>query len=529
MRLFCISIFLIIYSNLIAQDSSISTITSEIFSEEKFKTSLLFAEEDTNGDIYLVRDFLSSYAAPKGYYIEHYDKNLNLLKKTSIEINTSELRGMFLFEDEVRLIEFRYIPKEKRYSFVALQLKKSDFSITETELITMDRAEIKKYDHYGIRKEPDFGALRVFNFGDVIISKNKKFFALQLYKKEKKGFSFYVKTFRANFEELYTHSVFEGDSDKKNSGSKRAILTQQAVLDNNGDIYLLGKLYSGDKIEEIKKRKPNYNYQLVQLSKNQVKYASLPIEDKFVNSLAMLIDGEFVYCFGLYSDDLGKFLKLQQQVGTIRFKIDKANMSISDSKYSLFNKQFQLDKYGKNNEKGAKYVTPRAFDFTDDGGIIFNAEEYFRTVNSNYGVTTTHNEYAEIMSFKIDANGEAVWSRNINKRQKTGSRSKISNYSFASFIIGNGTKILFNTDPELSRMADGRDKFTSRESSSRQRFFTVNISSNGALTHESNQYNISVEATVEVHFSLKLNETDYLMEIQYPEGPQLIKFSFYGN
>jgi len=528
MRLLCISIFLIVYSNLLAQDSSVSTITSEIFNEEEFKTSLLFAEEDSNGDIYIVRDFLTSYAAPKGYYLEHYDKNMNLLKKTSLEINDSELRGMFLFEDEVRLIEFRYIQKEKRYSFVALQLKKSDFSISETELISIDRAEIKKYDHYGIRKEPDFGAIRIFNFGDVTISENKKFFALQLYKKEKRGFSFYVKTFRANFEELYTHSVFEGDTDKKNSGSKKVILTQQVVLDNKGDIYLLGKLYSGDEIEEIKKGKPNYSYQLVQLSKDRVKYALLPIEEKFVNSLAMLIDGGFAYCFGLYSDDFGKFLKQQQQIGTIRFKIDKADMSISDSKYSLFKKQFQLDKYGKDNEKGAKYVTLRAFGFTDDGGIIFNTEEYFRSVSSNYGLTTTHNEYSDIMSFKIDANGEVVWSRNINKRQKTGKRSEIGNYSFASFIIGNGTKILFNTDPEIKRLSDGRDKFTSNWTSSRQRFFTVTISSIGELTYESNQYNISVDAKAEVHFSLKLNKTDYLMEIDHPEGPQLLKFSFSG-
>ena len=528
MRLLCISIFLITYSNLFAQDSSVSIISSAIFNEEEFKTSLLYAEEDSNGDIYVVRDFLKNYASPKGYYIEQYDKNLNLLKKTSVEINTSELRGMFLFEDELRLIEFRYIPKEKRYSFVALQLKKSDFSISETELISIDRSEIKKYDYYGIRKEPDFGALRVFNFGDVTISENKEFFALQLYKKGKKGFSFYVKTFRANFEELYTHSVFEGDSNKKNSGSKKVILTQQVLLDNKGDFYLLGKLYPGDEIEEIKKRKPNYGYHLVQLGKDRVNYVSLPIEDKFVNSLAMLIDDEFAYCFGLYSDDLGKILKQQQQVGTIRFKIDKADMSISDSNYSLFNKQFQLDKYGKNNEKGAKYVTPRAFGFTEDGGIIFNAEEYFRTVNSGYGVTATHNEYLDIMSFKIDANGEAVWSRNINKRQKTGSRSKIGKYSFASLIIGNGTKILFNTDPEISRLSDGRDKFTSKESSSRQRFFTINIASDGELTHESNQYNISVEAMAEVHFILKLNETDYLMEVDHPEGPQVLKFTFFG-
>jgi hypothetical protein len=41
----------------------------EIFSKEKHKTSLLFANEDSNGDIFIVKNNYSQVASPKGYYI----------------------------------------------------------------------------------------------------------------------------------------------------------------------------------------------------------------------------------------------------------------------------------------------------------------------------------------------------------------------------------------------------------------------------------------------------------------------------
>lgn len=103
-----------------AQQDSLKVSVSEIFKNERYKTSLLFAKEDSNGDIFVVRNYYSSIANPKGYYIEHYDKNLKLLKKTTIEVNRNEIKGLFINEDSVVLLQFQYVQKEKKYAFAIL-------------------------------------------------------------------------------------------------------------------------------------------------------------------------------------------------------------------------------------------------------------------------------------------------------------------------------------------------------------------------------------------------------------------------
>src|SRR5690606_34849034 len=109
-----------------AQRDTIKVSVSEIFKDEKYKTSLLFAKEDANGDIFTVRNYYSSISNPKGYYIEHYSKDLKLLKRTTIEVNRNEIKGLFLTEDSVILLQFQYNYKQKKYTFATLSSSKED-------------------------------------------------------------------------------------------------------------------------------------------------------------------------------------------------------------------------------------------------------------------------------------------------------------------------------------------------------------------------------------------------------------------
>ncbi|MCF6307905.1 MAG: hypothetical protein L3J09_08115 [Flavobacteriaceae bacterium] len=165
--------FLIISLGIKAQESNLKIIKSKIFTNEKYKTTLLFAKEDTNGDIFLVRNYFKSVASPIGYYIEHYNKDLTLLKSDKIEVNRSELRGLYLIDSKIILLQFKYLQKEKKYAFVALTSVKEEFDFIEKEIFSIDRDKIKKYDHYGIRKEPEFTLFKEYKFGDVVESENK--------------------------------------------------------------------------------------------------------------------------------------------------------------------------------------------------------------------------------------------------------------------------------------------------------------------------------------------------------------------
>ncbi len=139
-----------------AQQDTLKVAVSEIFNDEKYKTSLLFAKEDANGDIFSVRNYYSSISNPKGYYIEHFNKDLKLLKRTIVEVDRNEIKGLFLTEDSVILLQFQYNYKAKEYAFATLTSSKVDFNFSEKQIYSINRNRLDKYDHFGIRSEPEF-------------------------------------------------------------------------------------------------------------------------------------------------------------------------------------------------------------------------------------------------------------------------------------------------------------------------------------------------------------------------------------
>jgi hypothetical protein len=156
MKYFILISFLIISLGIKAQESNLKIIKSKVFADEKYKTSLLFAKEDTNGDVFLVRNYYKSVASPLGYYVEHYDKDLTLLKSEKIEVSRSELRGIYINDSEVILLQFKYLQKEKKYAFVTLTSNKETFDFIEKEIYSIARDKINRYDYFGIRKEPEY-------------------------------------------------------------------------------------------------------------------------------------------------------------------------------------------------------------------------------------------------------------------------------------------------------------------------------------------------------------------------------------
>ena len=85
-------------------------------------------------------------------------------------------------DDKVVLIEFRYVQEEKSCQFVAYSYIKKKLDFSEKILISASRDKIRKYDHYGIRKESEFNVHNYY-FGQVATSKNDNYFAINLYLK----------------------------------------------------------------------------------------------------------------------------------------------------------------------------------------------------------------------------------------------------------------------------------------------------------------------------------------------------------
>ena len=95
--------------------------------------------------------------------------------------------------------------------------------------------------------------------------------------------------------------------------------------------------------------------------------------------------------------------------------------------------------------------------------LIFNAEEEYIVSTSNYGSngmsssSQTSFNYDDIVSAKLNSDGDLDWARNINKRQSTTDDS--SYISYTSTIKDNDTYFFINASEKAKKISANRIEF----------------------------------------------------------------------
>ena len=134
-------------------------------------------------------------------------------------------------------------------------------------------------------------------------------------------------------------------------------------------------------------------------------------------------------CIGFYADR-----KDNRYNGIAYFKLNPSSLAIESQKFNAFSSQFMMDKFGREDDKTIKDLVFKSMDVTNDGYILFNAEEYFTSTstqaNSSGGrVLVTRYHYNDIVSVKLSPDGDMVWARNINKSEVTQGDGAYTSYS----------------------------------------------------------------------------------------------------
>lgn len=536
-RVFFIFLFLLSVS-IQSQNTEVEFTKSEIFSEEKSKTSLLFAKEDGNGDIFIVKNFFSQIASPKGYYIEHYDKELKLLKKTEIEVERSEIKGLYLAKNQIVLLVFKYLQKEKKYVFVTLTSDMDEFNFTEKEVISIDRKEIKKYDHYGIRSEPEFNIHRSNNLGDIVESNNGEFIAINVFKKSEDGDRMLVTVFTRGFEKVYEQELDDVvDYEKKGDDSKLPLAYQNMVVgDSDGTVFIIAKVYKSTSTKMKKAGGLSYNFILFRLdksSKSQEIFSEY--ENEYVRSLKLVANKTDMACLGFYTEDLrnneengpslgnldfGLFNGMRYD-GIVRFNIDMKTGKVIKYEANPFSERFMIDKYGKEKDHSHSHLIFRDVLMLANGDAILNVEEFDIFVSGN--TIQSRNTYADIISCRISKDGELIWSRNINKIQKAWSLNNIEALSYASIARNNMLYMFLNANEENTSSRDYRTTF--RTDNKEHFLHLVSIEENGEMEFTKLPKEKTNGASLGVRFAIQINESDLLLEGEVDDKPQLFRLS----
>lgn len=479
------TLFLLIFSaiNSFSQDINIDIQKSKLYKDEMIRTSLLFSENDGDDGLIVVRNTETVFTKtpyPKEYYIEHYDKNLNLVKKiTLVNEKTSIIKGVIVKDNTINFIQFEYNKKERVVFVNILHSNIEELEFKKRELYKFDEGSFEKYfgNLTSSFLKNEFRFIDKNAFGDLDFSKKKEYFTIRFTIDKKEDKLYYFLVFDNNFKKIY-ETKFE-------KNNKYLDFKNIRISDFDGTIFLLSKVFENKSKKTKKKGKTNYHYKLFKLTEKEIKSVSLKEIDKFISSLYILSDKENVILVGFYSKKNDNYFS-----GVCRYNINSSDLFVRNKYFNGLTEQFFKDKFANGVNKKTKNIGNLEFEdviIDKQGNIIINAEEIGvedpklsinNNINQNNKLINNHldnnkkpiNYFGDILSIKIDNEGEVLWSRNINKKQ-----IGISNSSFTYTYI-NG-KAYFFINATLKELKNNRFGFL-HTTLKKSNLYVISISEN---------------------------------------------------
>jgi hypothetical protein len=505
--IFVFGILMISFSSY-AQNFPFKIQKSDIFKDEYKESQIVLSEEDGNGGILIVRSYDSRR---RGYYIEHYDSNLKLIKEFDYELKHTGTQkykfalGIFTMLDNLNIIQVFYDMNERAYICLAHIINKNDFSTTKKELFRFTPEEIKQYGSFeladsfynnlqkGFTLNGDFSStssLNPFSFkGKQAVnspSRNNSGIAIVV-NKDKNAFSIGI-DFNGNRSEVLKLYLFDHKLNKKNEFiyskeiKDRKYIFQNINLSKDGNsIYLLGKSFTSD--QKNKGKGGKYQFEITKFSKDKEVTNTFDTKEHYIGSLKTIALEDRLICVGFYSDiDDSKY------TGISYFKLDVNSLEVLKAKYNLFSEQFMIDKYGEEKDKELKYLTFKNYFITKNDELLLNAQEEYLTSSSTAsgmngfgGNTITYISYDDIVSSKLNVDGDLVWSRNINKKQ--GYQYDDNYVSYTVSIVQDMPYYFINAREEIKKLDKNRIEF---KDSNKNRFnlYVIRIKDNGDFEFE---------------------------------------------
>ena len=433
------------------------------------------------GGFYALRErqggVLSNTTATKPI-LEFYNANMKLVRSKELDL---DIKGKARFVKDVVMLDRRlwvlsyfYNEKHEKTYLFAQEINKSNFNLGKDliKVAEQDDKNREKSDVFTVATSRDSSKIVIFNRQP----------------NENKQQEFSLAVFDSDFKELWSKEA-------KLPYSKKNFSIEDYQLDNQGNVYLLGIIYTEGSNRLERRGKATYQYDVVAYRQDNTTAEAyeykIDMKDRFISDLSFKIadDGDLI-CAGFYSEKGAKSVK-----GACFFKINPKTHDKTSISSRPFDFQFMTTNLSERSkerakiamEKGDKEAEPELYDYSidklitrSDGGVIMIAEQYFiderLRYNNNYGYgnwgSPFYNPYAyssiydpygyrngnnrqpdyyfnynDIIVVNIQPDGEIAWSARIPKRQT--SVNDFGMYSsYGMSIVADKLYFVYNDDPK---------------------------------------------------------------------------------
>ena len=189
---------------------------SDVFKDEYKRSSIVLVEDDSKGGVVIVRSYQGGiFSSGIGYYIEHYDSNMKLIKEYEYEMKYSDVEkqssvlGVIMDGEKVNLVEFLYNRDAKSYICSSINANINDFKFTKKELFRLKSEEIKQFSLFsGSGFDNDWGA-------SMIINEDRNAFAITVDIKDKDAETHKLYLYDNKLNQKFEHTFKRDIQDKK--------------------------------------------------------------------------------------------------------------------------------------------------------------------------------------------------------------------------------------------------------------------------------------------------------------------------
>ncbi|TLP77357.1 hypothetical protein [Maribacter sp. ACAM166] len=466
----CICLLFISALGAFAQEEQVNYTIGEKFHDKyRYSNMLAMADDGSEGTVVVRAYYTGIILRPKGYFIEHYNKNLELISEYNYKLKDANFIDAYVRNGQVYLLFLEYSFKNNSYQYEVHRSPFSQFQFTRETILSIASQPVEQpLDRNFYNRNFTSGFTTSVLFND-----EKSAFAITTHYKKRKVDQHTIHVFDSNLKKLMAHD-FTDEVEEKNYAFENILFSKD--LQN---VYLVGKAYFKKKRFNATERK--YQYEMVRISKTGRSVQSFYTPGKFPEALKPIFKGNDLLCIGFYADR-----KDNRYNGISYFKLNPISLEIGVSKFNPFSEQFMLDKFGREDDKAIKDLVFKGMDVTNAGNILFNAEEYFTSssIQSNTSggrVMVTRYHHNDIISAKLSPTGDLVWARNINKTEVTQGDGAYASYS--AYTKEDTTYFFISTSAENpQQLSDDRIMFKQGMSRNRN-VFLIRLDENGHMNY----------------------------------------------
>jgi hypothetical protein len=459
------------FCSLKAQEIPIKHDFGEKYNDRYKYSNLLAISDDGQEGFILIRSYFTGIILkPRGYFIESYNRDLELTSEFNYKLDNGNFINGYVRNGQIYMLFLTYNYESRSYDYVVHRSPLSDINFTVETILSIPSEEVNEpldRNYYNRNFTSGFTT-------SVLFDDQKSGFVISAHFKKGKSNQHFIYLFNLALKKLISHD-FSAEVEEKNYSFENVVFSKDLE-----QAYIVGKAYFKKKRFEVDERK--FQYEMIAISKEGGKTQTFDDPGKYSEALKPVFNGSQLICLGFFADR-----KDNRYNGLSYFELDPSSLEIKSKKYNPFSEQFMMDKFGREDDKEVKNLVFKNITVNPDGSILYNAEEYFVTTsvqaNSSGGrLKIERFHHNDIVSAKLNATGDVLWIRNINKSEVTQGDGAYASYS--SYAKHGNTYFFISTAAENPQLLTGERLLFKQGLSRNRNVFVIKLDPDGHISYE---------------------------------------------